>query len=129
MIPAYLAAACIKHLARLSHTNPTPSVCVCASFIFNSLRRHPSCSCFLHCGAIVSQPADIASAPKGIVKPLGASRPDLFDDSVSDPALANAMSCSLWELQLLKQHASTDVARLMEAFDTPITRALRVQSG
>jgi hypothetical protein len=36
---------------------------------------------------------------------------DPFDDSATDPALANAMASSLWELQLLKQHANPDVAR------------------
>ena len=36
---------------------------------------------------------------------------DPFDDFVLDPAHANAMTSSLWELQLLKQHANPDVAR------------------
>ena len=36
---------------------------------------------------------------------------DPFDDKVLDPAQANAMASSLWELQLLKQHANPDVAR------------------
>ena len=124
MLPAYLAAAFIKRLARLALTAPTPGVCVCASFIFNLLRRHPGCSCLLHRGAISSQPVDIANAPKELVKHVANLSGDPFDDSVSDPALANAMSSSLWELLLLKQHANPDVARLIEAFDTPITRAL-----
>ena len=37
---------------------------------------------------------------------------DPFDDFVLDPAHANAMTSSLWELQLLKQHA--DRGRFIE---------------
>lgn len=74
MLPAYLAAAFIKRLARLALTAPTPGACVCASFIFNLLRRHPSCSCLLHRGAISSQPVDIANAPKDLVKAHTGSR-------------------------------------------------------
>ena len=74
MLPAYLAAAFIKRLARLALTAPTPGVCVCASFIFNLLRRHPSCACLLHRGSISMQPADIANAPKDLVKAHTSSR-------------------------------------------------------
>jgi hypothetical protein len=38
------------------------------------LRRHPSCSCLLHRGAISSQPVDIANAPKDLVKAHTGSR-------------------------------------------------------
>jgi hypothetical protein len=38
------------------------------------LRRHPSCSCLLHRGAISSQPIDIANAPKDLVKAHTGSR-------------------------------------------------------
>lgn len=42
--------------------------------------------------------------------------------SIKDPSASHALESSLWELELLRQHADPDVSKMVGWFDTPITR-------
>lgn len=47
-LPAYLVAAFAKRLARLALTAPPTALLIMLPFIYNLLRRHPSCRLLLH---------------------------------------------------------------------------------
>lgn len=47
-LPAYLVAAFIKRLARLALTAPPDALLMVMPFIYNLLRRHPSCKVLVH---------------------------------------------------------------------------------
>lgn len=47
-LPAYLVAAFAKRLARLALTAPPTALLIVLPFIYNLLRRHPSCRLLLH---------------------------------------------------------------------------------
>ena len=47
-LPAYLAAAFIKRLARLALRAPPAGAMACVAFVHNLLRRHPGCAVLVH---------------------------------------------------------------------------------
>lgn len=47
-LPAYLVAAFAKRLARLALTAPPAGLLIVLPFIYNLIRRHPSCRVLLH---------------------------------------------------------------------------------
>lgn len=47
-LPAYLVAAFAKRLARLALTAPPTALLILLPFIYNLIRRHPSCRVLLH---------------------------------------------------------------------------------
>ena len=102
-LPSYLVAAFIKRFARLSLTTTPAGAMVSVRFIYNLLKRHPSCKVLIH------RPTDDAM-DKGN---------DPFVECEADPAKANALESSLWEVQSLLQHYHPDVAKLPKVLETP----------
>ncbi|CAO3636070.1 unnamed protein product [Cunninghamella blakesleeana] len=99
-LPAALIAAFIKKLAQLSLSAP-PSACVIiVPFIYNLLKRHPTCMSMIHSQA---SNADQKSE-------------DPFDADTTDPYKSNAIDSSLWELQTLSQHYYANVSTLAKIF-------------
>ena len=49
-LPAYLAAAFAKRLARLALAAPPAGAMTCVAFVHNLLRRHPGCAVLVHRG-------------------------------------------------------------------------------
>lgn len=47
-LPAYLVSAFVKRLSRLSLTAPPSALTILIPFIFNLIKRHPSCSPLVH---------------------------------------------------------------------------------
>lgn len=102
-LPSYLVAAFIKRFARLSLTTTPAGAMVSVRFIYNLLKRHPSCKVLIH------RPTDNAM-DKGN---------DPFVEDENDPAKSNALESSLWEVQSLLQHYHPDVAKLPKVLETP----------
>lgn len=47
-LPVYLVAAFAKRLARLALTAPPTAILIVLPFIYNLIRRHPSCRILIH---------------------------------------------------------------------------------
>ncbi|ORZ19354.1 CBF/Mak21 family-domain-containing protein [Absidia repens] len=98
-LPAALIAAFIKRLARLSLTAPPAASVIVVPFIYNMLKRHPTCMKMIHSS---SAPTDDATDP--------------YDITIMDPYHCHAIDSSLWELQTLSQHYYANVSTLAKIF-------------
>jgi len=108
-LPAYLVAAFIKRLARLSLEASPSGIMIILPLIFNLMKRHPATQVLVHRPAkvnILMLNNDSANAGK-----------DPFDFYELNPEKCNALDSSLWEIELLKQHYHPSVSRLTKIFD------------
>lgn len=103
-LSANLVASFIKRLARLSLTASAPGVVIVIPFVYNLLKRHPTCMVLLQ-----------NSEPEPNYK-------DPFDDSETDPLKTGAMGSSLWELETLMSHYHPNIATLAKIFGEPFRK-------
>lgn len=103
-LSANLVASFIKRLARLSLTASAPGVVIVIPFVYNLLKRHPTCMVML-------QNLEAGSDYK-----------DPFDIHESDPLKTKAMGSSLWELETLMSHYHPNVATLAKIFGEPFRK-------
>ncbi|XP_072311383.1 nucleolar complex protein 4 homolog [Eucyclogobius newberryi] len=100
-LPLYLVAAFAKRLARLALTAPPTALLIVLPFIYNLIRRHPSCRILIH-------------------KP--SSQDELTEDRYNmdeeDPAKSCALESSLWEIKTLQKHYHPDVAKMAMLINT-----------
>lgn len=97
-LPAALIAAFIKRMARLSLTAPPAACVIIIPFIYNLLKRHPTCMALIHS----NKATDESNDP--------------FDMDVLDPYECQAIDSSLWEVQTLAQHYYANVSTLAKIF-------------
>ncbi|XP_072517985.1 nucleolar complex protein 4 homolog [Salminus brasiliensis] len=104
-LPVYLVAAFVKRLSRLALTAPPTALLVVLPFIYNLIRRHPSCRVLIH-------------------RPSAADElcndPYVMDEE--DPGECHALESSLWELQTLQKHYHPDVSKAAKAINEPLSR-------
>ncbi|XP_012726608.2 nucleolar complex protein 4 homolog [Fundulus heteroclitus] len=102
-LPVYLVAAFAKRLARLALTAPPTALLIVLPFIYNLIRRHPSCRVLIH-------------------KP--SAEDELLEDPYlmeeEDPALCRALESSLWEIKTLQKHYHPDVAKAAMLINKPL---------
>uniref|UniRef100_A0A3Q3ALE2 Nucleolar complex associated 4 homolog n=1 Tax=Kryptolebias marmoratus TaxID=37003 RepID=A0A3Q3ALE2_KRYMA len=103
-LPVYLVAAFAKRLARLALTAPPTALLIVLPFIYNLIRRHPSCRVLIH-------------KPGTEDKPL--EDPYVMDEE--DPAQCRALESSLWEIKTLQKHYHPDVAKAATSINTPLS--------
>ncbi|CAJ1071168.1 nucleolar complex protein 4 homolog [Xyrichtys novacula] len=103
-LPLYLVAAFAKRLARLALTAPPTALLLVLPFIYNLIRRHPSCRVLIH------RP----SAGDELLED-----PYLMDEE--DPAQCRALESSLWEIKTLQKHYHPDVAKAAMSINTPLS--------
>ncbi|XP_060930600.1 nucleolar complex protein 4 homolog [Limanda limanda] len=103
-LPVYLVAAFAKRLARLALTAPPAALLIVLPFIYNLIRRHPSCRVLIH------KPNTEDETPED---------PYLMDEE--DPAQSCALESSLWEIKTLQQHYHPDVAKAALMINTPLS--------
>lgn len=103
-LSANLVASFIKRLARLSLSASAPGVVIVIPFVYNLLKRHPTCMVML-------QNSDESSEYK-----------DPFNNSETDPLKTGAMGSSLWELETLMTHYHPNVATLAKIFGEPFRK-------
>lgn len=103
-LPVYLVAAFAKRLARLALTAPPTALLILLPFIYNLIRRHPSCRVLIH-------------------KPN--TENDLVEDPYlmeeEDPAQCRALDSSLWEIKTLQRHYHPDVSKVAMLINTPLS--------
>ena len=108
-LPAYLAAAFAKRLARLTLTAPPHGAMLAIGFVHNLLRRHPGCCVLIH-------------------RERGAAHAtDPFLESEADPARCCALESSLWELEALRQHYSPAVSRFVAVLERELGNRKKTQ--
>lgn len=104
---ANVIASFIKKLSRLALYAPPAAIVAVVPFIYNLLKKHPSCM------AMIQRP-DYTLSADGFQ--------DLFDDTEKDPLLTNAIDSSLWELQTLQTHYHPNVATLARIISEQFTK-------
>nr|XP_020465489.1 nucleolar complex protein 4 homolog [Monopterus albus] len=103
-LPVYLVAAFAKRLARLALTAPPSALLVVLPFIYNLIRRHPSCRVLIHKPNTDGEPVE-----------------DLYVMDEEDPAQCRALESSLWEIKTLQKHYYPDVAKAAMLINTPLS--------
>ncbi|KAG0230878.1 CBF/Mak21 family-domain-containing protein [Mortierella sp. GBAus27b] len=103
LLPAQLVAAFIKRMARLGLSSPPASIVIIIPFIYNLLKRHPTCMQMIHSKA-------------------DSEKNDLYNHSEEDPMKCNALQSSLWEIKTLQSHFAPNVATLAKIFNEQFTK-------
>lgn len=103
-LPVYLVAAFAKRLARLALTAPPESLLMVLPFIYNLIRRHPSCRVLIHRPSAAEEPCE---------------DPYVMDEQ--DPILSHALESSLWEIKTLQTHYHPDVAKAAMKINKPLS--------
>ncbi|ORY96914.1 CBF/Mak21 family-domain-containing protein [Syncephalastrum racemosum] len=98
LLPVGLVAAFVKRLARLSLTAPPAAIVIIIPFIYNLMRRHPTCMTMIHRNDAVGEAED----------------PYVYEEK--DPYKCKAMESSLWEVQTLAEHYYANVSTLAKIF-------------
>ncbi|KAL7423402.1 Maturation and nuclear export of 40S ribosomal subunits interacting protein [Cryptotrichosporon argae] len=102
LLPAALVASFIKRLARLCLTAPPAGAILAIPFIYNLLKRHPSCMPMLH----------RVDAPEA--EPYDAAEPS--------PLATCAIESSLYELAALRSHYLAAVGTMAKVFEEQFTK-------
>lgn len=105
-LSSHLIASFIKKLARLSLSSSASGSVIVIPFIYNLLKKHPSCMILIH-------NADGAKDPE---------YKDTFNDKEKDPLKTKAMGSSLWELETLMSHYHPNIATLAKIFGEPFRK-------
>uniref|UniRef100_A0A1A8RWY0 Nucleolar complex associated 4 homolog n=1 Tax=Nothobranchius rachovii TaxID=451742 RepID=A0A1A8RWY0_9TELE len=103
-LPVYLVAAFVKRLARLALTAPPTALLIVLPFIYNLIRRHPSCRVLIH---------------KPTAEDEALEDPYVMDEE--DPVHCCALESSLWEIKTLQKHYHPDVAKAAMLINTPLS--------
>jgi hypothetical protein len=113
-LPHYLVAAFCKRLASLALQVPTPVALFCLAQITKLIRDHPQLIQLIHrTPAAAKTQATAAAADAAIAE---------FDNTEEDDIeLANAITSSLWELAVLKNHYFHSVNSLATTLETTPT--------
>lgn len=103
-LSANLVASFIKKLARISLAASASGVVIIIPFIYNLLKRHPTCMIMLH-------KEDTESGYQ-----------DPFNSEEKNPLHTEAIKSSLWELDTLMTHYHPNVATLAKIFGEPFRK-------
>lgn len=115
-LPANMVASFIKRLSRLALHAPPGAIVVVVPWIYNMLKKHPSCTFMIH-----RVPAQhYSAAVLRTIEEQGMDDP--FDMTVSDPIETNAIDSSLWELETLASHYHPNVATLARIIQEQFTK-------
>ncbi|XP_037548637.1 nucleolar complex protein 4 homolog [Nematolebias whitei] len=103
-LPVYLVAAFAKRLARLALIAPPTALLIVLPFIYNLIRRHPSCRVLIHKPSTEDEPLE---------------DPYVMDEE--DPAQCRALESSLWEIKTLQKHYHPDVVKTATMINTSLS--------
>lgn len=111
-LPAALIASFIKKLARLSLSAPPSAVVVIVPFIYNLLKKHPSCTFMVH------REGGVEDRERWRKEGLE----DCFDEKETDPMKTGAIDSSLWEVEMGMTHWQPNVATLCRIIGEQFTK-------
>lgn len=112
-LPAALVASFIKRLARLALNAPPGAVVFVTPWIYNLLKRHPTCTFMIH--REVQDPE-----AKKYIDEHGAEDPFLPEET--DPMQTQAIDSCLWELVQLQSHYHPNVATISKIISDQFTK-------
>lgn len=112
-LPAALVASFIKRLARLSLNAPPSAIVFVTPWIYNLLKRHPTCTFMIH-----REERD--PEVKKHMSEHGAEDPFLPDET--DPMETQAIDSCLWELVQLQSHYHPNVATITKVISEQFTK-------
>lgn len=112
-LPAVLVASFIKRLSRLTLSAPPAGIVAVVPWIYNLLKRHPTCTFMIH--------REIREAgQREVLENEGMGDPFLADEP--DPIMTNAIESSLWEIVMLQSHYHPNVATLAKIISEQFTK-------
>ena len=112
-LPAVLVASFIKRLSRLTLHAPPAGIVACIPWIYNLLKKHPTCTFMIHREVR-------GDAAKELLDKEGMEDPFLEDEE--DPMETNAIESSLWEIVTLQSHYHPNVATLAKIISEQFTK-------
>ncbi|KAL3418648.1 hypothetical protein PVAG01_10364 [Phlyctema vagabunda] len=112
-LPAVLVASFLKRLSRLTLHAPPAGIVAVVPWIYNLLKKHPSCTFMIH---RVTRTAEA----KKIMEDERLADP--FDMEQQDPMVTNAIESSLWEIVMLQSHYHPNVATLAKIISEQFTK-------
>jgi U3 small nucleolar RNA-associated protein 19 len=112
-LPGVLVASFIKRLSRLTLNAPPAGVVAVVPWIYNLLKRHPTCTFMIH-REVRGDEAKWQLEKEGMKDP--------FDADEEDPMETNAIESSLWELVTLQSHYHPNVATLAKIISEQFTK-------
>lgn len=104
-LPAAIVASILKRLSRLALFAPPGAIVAIIPFVYNQLKRTPTCLLMIHRVADVRGP-----------------EADPFDQYEKDPLQTRAIESSLWEIHALISHYHPNVSALAKIFEQPMTK-------
>ncbi|CAN6601150.1 nucleolar complex protein 4 [Trichomonascus vanleenenianus] len=103
-LPAGIVASFIKRMSRLALYAPPAAAIAIIPFVYNQLKRHPTCMKMIH-------------------NPDGTNEyNDPYDNNETDPLKTNALESSLWEIETLQSHYHPNVAALARIMSQPFRK-------
>lgn len=128
-VPAYIAAAFLKRIARVALLSPSPTLYFSLPFIRQLLQRHPNCLQLIHrtssqafvSDAILEELANTTAAEKKRGELLVAKLFDGEDPFKMDASLeeCDAIHSTLWELTTIERHFLPACPLMVSAFQSP----------
>ncbi len=112
-LPAVLIASFLKRLSRLALNGPPAAIVAIVPWIYNILKKHPSCTFMIH-----RETRDLAA--KELLENEGMDDPFLMDGE--DPMETKAIDSSLWEIVMLQSHYHPNVATLAKIISEQFTK-------
>lgn len=112
-LPAVLVASFIKRLSRLTLHAPPAGIVACIPWIYNLLKKHPTCTFMIH-REVRGDEAKELLEKEGMEDP--------FKEDEEDPMETNAIESSLWEIVTLQSHYHPNVATLAKIISEQFTK-------
>lgn len=112
-LPAALVASFVKRLSRLSLNAPPSAVAFVIPWIYNLLKRHPTCTFMIH-----RQVRD--EEVKKHIQSNGLHDPFLADEA--DPMKTKAIDSCVWELVQMQSHYHPNVATIAKIISEQFTK-------
>ncbi|KAI9824285.1 MAG: hypothetical protein M1832_002093 [Thelocarpon impressellum] len=110
-LPAALVASFIKRLSRLALHAPPAGIVVVIPWIYNLLKKHPTCTFMIH--------REVQD--KSALEADGMDDP--FDLEEPEPMKTHAIDSSLWEVEMLQSHYHPNVATLAKIISEQFTKS------
>ncbi|KAF8855575.1 nucleolar complex protein-like protein [Acephala macrosclerotiorum] len=112
-LPAVLVASFLKRLSRLTLNAPPSGVVAVVPWIYNLLKRHPSCTFMIH-------RETMDPSVREILENEGMDDPFKMDEE--DPMETDAIESCLWEVVMLQSHYHPNVATLAKIISEQFTK-------
>ncbi|KAN0015303.1 hypothetical protein ACTFIU_008028 [Dictyostelium citrinum] len=140
-LPNYMVAAFIKRCATLCLISPPYGSLILLPLIYNLLQRNVNCHCLINnpikqlsnaqiqaqaqaqqqitrqSVLLIKQDLEIQQPKESFDNIKGLYGNDPYDPVEEDPSKCNAISSSLWEIQILRDHYAPEVSKMAKLFD------------